>query len=84
MQVLLLFAFPVRLVGSAEPAEFVDLEAIGIVLFVFVGDVVAALALGAGQSDDDAHVGRGLLKLGTRANGQGPLWIHEKRCETKR
>ncbi len=52
-----LLALPVRFVRPAEAAEFVDLKAIGIVLLVFVGNVIAALALSACQSDDDAHLG---------------------------
>lgn len=46
----------------AEPAVFAELEAVGIVLLVLHGVVVALLAFRAGKGYFDAHVGD-LLRL---------------------
>jgi hypothetical protein len=46
----------VGFLGTAETAVFLQLQPIRVVLLVFVGDVVAALAPGAGQRYDDAHL----------------------------
>ena len=40
---------------TAPLAILVKLEAVGVVLLVLLGRVVAALALGAGQSDQSTH-----------------------------
>ena len=47
----------VRLVGAAVGAELLDLEPVGIVAAVLLGDVVAVLAHLAGQSDLRPYVG---------------------------
>ena len=55
----MLLGFPVRLVGSAVRAELLQLEAIGVVAPILLGDVVAVLAYLAGQGDLGPNVGRG-------------------------
>ena len=40
---------------TAPLAILVELEAVGVVLLVLLGRVVAALALGAGQGDQCTH-----------------------------
>ena len=39
----------------APLAEFLELDTVRVVLLVLLGRVVAALALGAGQSDQSTH-----------------------------
>lgn len=43
-------------VMTTPTAVLLELNALRIVLLVFLGRVIAALALGAGQSDQRAHV----------------------------
>ena len=52
-----LLGFPVRRMLSAETAILAQLDAIRGVLLVFLGVIVALLALGAGQRDFDSHDG---------------------------
>src|SRR5580765_2838921 len=47
----------VRLVAAATRAELLQLHAVGVVAPVLLGDVVALLALGAGERDLGANVG---------------------------
>ena len=42
-------------VMTTPTAVLLELDALRIVLLVFLGRVIAALALGAGQSDQRAH-----------------------------
>jgi hypothetical protein len=46
----------VDLVGLAARAELLEVETIGVVTTVLLGDVVAFLALGAGQGDLGTNV----------------------------
>ena len=48
-----------RLVGSAVGAELLELQAIGVVAPILLGDVVTVLAYLAGQGDLGPNVGRG-------------------------
>ena len=51
-----LLSFPVQGVFPAEPAVFIHLKPVGIVLLVFLCVVVSLLALSAGQNNLDSHL----------------------------
>ena len=50
-----LASFLVQGMGTTPLAILLELNTIGIILLVLLGRVVAALALGAGQSDQSTH-----------------------------
>ena len=54
-------------------AILLELNTIRIILLVFLGRVIAALALGAGQSDQRAHVNP--PKAASRPGGEKPPGI---------
>ena len=57
----------------APLAVLLQLNTIRVVLLVFLGRVIAALALGAGQSDQRAHVNP--PKAASRPGGEKPPGI---------
>jgi hypothetical protein len=60
-------------VMTTPTAVLLELDALRIVLLVFLGRVIAALALGAGQSDQRAHVNP--PKAASRPGGDKPPGI---------
>ena len=70
-----LLGFAMKRMLLSETAVFIELNAVGGVLFVFHGIVVTLLALGAGQHDliagNACHVSHLLLEMGRLARPNG-------------